>query len=71
MNKERVIIDARKDENWLEKAVRLYEEGQLHKVIGSPMQIEDFLQSVEERRPKVPPEMTFSLELAPKELAEN
>ena len=71
MNRQRVIIDARKEENWLEKAVKLHEQGRLHKVIGSPPQIEGFLQSVEERRPKAQPEITFSLELAPKKLAED
>ena len=74
MKAEPGMVDAGKDKNWLDKAVRQYEQGTLRKVTGWVQtdipQIEEFLQCIKERQPKkAPPEIMFSLDLAPKGLA--
>ena len=74
MKAEPGIVDVRKDNNWLDKAIRLYEQRTLRKVTGWTQadipQIEEFLQCMKERQPKkAPPEIMFSLDLAPKSLA--
>ncbi|HYG33448.1 MAG TPA: hypothetical protein VEC99_01610 [Clostridia bacterium] len=69
MKTKPVVVDASKNEDWLQTCVRLFEQGQPYRIIGSGAQIEEYLQFMKERQPKkTPPEIMFSLELAPKDL---
>jgi hypothetical protein len=76
MQKRAATIDTRKDENWLERAVELFDAGNLRNLLWTPEdipQVEEFLQHVKEQQrdskgPKLPPDFLFNLECAPSDL---
>jgi hypothetical protein len=73
MNKKSEIVDLRKDQNWVEKAQQLFKQGRLRAITGWTLadtpQIEELLQWIREQGPKkVPPDITFIMDLATSDL---
>ena len=73
MNKKGEIVDIRKDKNWVEKAEELFKQGRLRAITGWTLadtpQIEELFQWIKEQgQKKAPPDITFSMDLAPSDL---
>lgn len=77
MKKQPATVNAGMEKDWLEKAKALFDAGELRNVTGLTLAdttaIEELLQYMADRRPKsrrLPDDYVFSLDLAPRGLAE-